>query len=753
MKRYLPHVIFYIMSVVCLALFITGGALLTAGRKSAHKHVGGHISATQPTCTAAGNTEFWFCETCGKYFSDELLTDEISQADTILAQLPHTEETIQGIPATCTTAGLTDGKRCTVCKTVTVKQTTAPLIPHSEEVIQGTPATCTTAGLTDGKRCTVCKTVTLEQTEIKALGHAPDFVPETQSTCFVHGNPDYWYCTRCKQNSAEENCLTPLSQEDVTYPLGDHTYKQCFNTASHYKKATCGHDLGQIDSCEHNFVDSMCTDCGFHDYGVTYTLNDEGTAYLVTDRQALVYLDDVEIYGEYDGLPVTEIAFNSFYNDSAKRLILPDSITKIEHSAIYSCDHLIEIRIPKNAVVGYGNFSGCNELSSITVDQENPYYTAKGNCLIDNATGELISGCNTSVIPNDGSVLSIGNSAFSRREKLTEIIIPDSVTEIKGFAFLNCTSLASLHLSDNVTYIGQDAFGNCENLTELNLPEGITRIDDGAFSGCKKLTKVHIPANVRSLTGNPFQQCTALENITVDENNRWYRSEYNCIIDRYYNRLAVGCKASVIPDGVSEIGRYAFFYCPITQITIPDSVTKIDSSAFAGCAQLTSLHIPASVTHITETAFSHLTAATEITVDPANAYYCAVNNCLIERSTKTLFVGCKNSVIPSDGSVTQIRSGAFSNTDVESVTIPSGVTEINLWTFLECKSLKEVTLPASITRLNGHSFGDCPALTDIYYDGSKEQWNEIKKDSYWDLLSDNYTIHFNDGTTMKKSET
>ena len=114
MKRDTLNIITYIMSVVCLALFIAGGALLTAGLPSPHKHVGRHISSTQSTCTGAGNVEYWRCEECGKYFADELLTEQITQADTVIAQLPHTEEIIEGTPATCTSSGITDGKRCRV---------------------------------------------------------------------------------------------------------------------------------------------------------------------------------------------------------------------------------------------------------------------------------------------------------------------------------------------------------------------------------------------------------------------------------------------------------------------------------------------------------------------------------------------------------------------------------------------------------------------------------------------------------------
>ena len=83
----------------------------------------------------------------------------------------HTEEIVAGKAATCTEAGLTDGKKCSVCGETTVEQTAIVALGHTEETVAGTPATCTEAGMTDGKKCSVCGVTTVEQTAIEALGH------------------------------------------------------------------------------------------------------------------------------------------------------------------------------------------------------------------------------------------------------------------------------------------------------------------------------------------------------------------------------------------------------------------------------------------------------------------------------------------------------------------------------------------------------------------------------------------------------
>lgn len=83
----------------------------------------------------------------------------------------HTEEIVAGKAATCTEAGMTDGKKCSVCGETTVEQSVIAALGHTEEIVAGTAATCTEAGMTDGKKCSVCGVTTVEQTAIEALDH------------------------------------------------------------------------------------------------------------------------------------------------------------------------------------------------------------------------------------------------------------------------------------------------------------------------------------------------------------------------------------------------------------------------------------------------------------------------------------------------------------------------------------------------------------------------------------------------------
>ncbi len=146
-------------------------------------------------------------------------------------------------------------------------------------------------------------------------------------------------------------------------------------------------------------------------------------------------------------------------NESITSVDINASTKVIYGSAFYLCSSLTSVTIPESVTsIGSSAFSGCVFLETLTVDKRNPVYHSVGNCVIETATGALVQGCNNSVIPTDGSVTSIGDSAFAWCTSLTSITIPDSVTSIDDSAFAWCISLTSVTIPDSVTSIGSDAF-------------------------------------------------------------------------------------------------------------------------------------------------------------------------------------------------------------------------------------------------------------------------------------------------------
>ncbi|MBO7314082.1 MAG: leucine-rich repeat protein, partial [Alistipes sp.] len=190
-------------------------------------------------------------------------------------------------------------------------------------------------------------------------------------------------------------------------------------------------------------------------------------------------------------------------------------------------------------------------------------------------------------LPN--SVTNIGYKAFEYCRSLTSITLPNSVTNIGGYAFGRCSSMTNITLPNNVTSVGAAAFYECEKLTNITLPNRVTNIGDYAFGNCYPMTSITIPDGVESIGRSICRGCHNLSAMY----GKYATDDNRClIVDGVLNSVApAGLTEFVIPSGVTEIGKYAFYKLSnFTSITIPESVSKINESAFEKCSSLTSVY-------------------------------------------------------------------------------------------------------------------------------------------------------------------
>lgn len=175
-----------------------------------------------------------------------------------------------------------------------------------------------------------------------------------------------------------------------------------------------------------------------------------------------------------------------------------------------------------------------------------------------------------------------------------------------------------------------------------------------------------------------------------------------------------GDKVVGIKGGTSILGDGVFADCDyIISVMLPETITTIGEEAFYGCNGLTSFHLPANVTNLSSSAFLECYNLSTLTVDESNSVYHSENNCIIKTADKTLTIGANNSIIPSDGSVTNIGYSAFYGRGIKNIVIPEGITTIGYMSFYGCTDLQKIVLPDSVTGIQPYAFCYCYNLTSV----------------------------------------
>ncbi len=270
-------------------------------------------------------------------------------------------------------------------------------------------------------------------------------------------------------------------------------------------------------------------------------------------------------------------------------------------------------------------------------------------------------------------------------------------------------TIPSTYNGKPVTAIGDDAFHRHYNkriIRSVTIPDTVKIIGGGAFVYCSELTSVFIPNSVTYIGDYAFSFCNF--------------------------------KTINIPGSVTYIGDYAFSYCNFKTINIPGSVECLEDGAFKDCRSLTTVKMGEGVRVIKEQAFQHCTSLESISLPDSlervegvftfqdTPWYAKLEE---NNSGKLIYIGktlyhknyCSDRVINIRDDTVYINEGAFS---------------YNHW-------VNEVRIPKSVLMIDKRAFYGCDSLTDVYYAGTKEQWNNLLIESYCEPLL-NATMHFNE---------
>lgn len=305
----------------------------------------------------------------------------------------------------------------------------------------------------------------------------------------------------------------------------------------------------------------------------------------------------------------------------------------------------------------------------------------------NNCSGKLVLPAN----PRDENgviydLVRVGESSF-RENDITEVEIPESVTEVGYQAFGECASLISVKLPENLTELKAGTFDRCSSLTSINIPNSVTIIEREVFSECEELSSITLPESLQELEPTAFTGCVNLSEYRVAEGNTNFSTEDGVLFN--------SDKTTIVsyPNGKAQ-GAY----------TIPGTVTNIGGRAFYACTNVTSIEIPESVEEIGYGAFAK----------------CILKSVDVPNSVKTIGDAFAQCIFLKD------------------VTLGENVTSVHSSAFEKCESLRnftcKATTPPTYVMGNFYEWGD-PEKTVLYV--PEESIAAYKEDQYWGQLFTN----------------
>ena len=184
---------------------------------------------------------------------------------------------------------------------------------------------------------------------------------------------------------------------------------------------------------------------------------------------------------------------------------------------------------------------------------------------------------------------------------------------------------------------------------------------------------------------------------------------------------------------VTSIGGGAFYECSsLTSITIPNSVTKIETGAFGRCVNLGSVNFSGTLDQWCNINFMWPSGGSNPMLYAKHLY---ING-----------VELKGEVIIPEG-ITELQGTFIGCTEITRVVLPSTLTRLGDWVFGYCTGLTSITIPKTVTMLNFGVFGGCSSLLTINYEGTQSEWEAITKEYKWNVLESREVV-FSDGTKI-----
>ena len=415
-----------------------------------------------------------------------------------------------------------------------------------------------------------------------------------------------------------------------------------------------------------------------YDY-LRYTSITNSTEYAVAIRREI---DEAIIPSSYNDLPVTEICGYTIINDVVS-IEIPSSIKTITQSSFRAFPNLVDVYYD-GTIEGWCNID-------IGAEEDNPMYVADNFFILD----------------ENGNVTHNGK----KYTKITNIVIPDTVTTIDQYQFSGLKQLTSITISNNVTSIGSSAFSYCENLEKVIIPDSVQFILIHVFKGCNKLESITIPFIGRNRANSIYNNQYALGYLfgTTEYEGSYAATQsypYGDSTETYYipNTLK-----EVTVTGDSYIPKTAFKDCiSLESINISNDVLGfVDSNPFEGLTELKNLGLPKSLS-LLDGLFSDLDNLENVYYSGTIEDWC---NLTFTSITSTPMSKANNFYYLDQNGNVDYANNKYSL--LTELTIPSSINSIGDYQFYGFGSLTKIDLGNNITSIGTNAFGNDNKLKEI----------------------------------------
>ena len=763
-------------ALVLLAVLIVTSLFGMTACNTGHKHNLEHVTATPATCTENGNSEYWYCRDCNKYFADQSATKEIEENSWVIAATGHTfsdewtfDDQYHWHKATCEHSDLTKDRQehnlvdgeCTICDYSVTKYTVtfvtnggSAVSPMTTSVVNESPVTT--------------------QEGYKFLG---------------------WYTDNGTFKNKVEFPYAPKS--DITLYA---KWEEIIVEPTEFTVTFVTNGGSKVQPITSSVIETSpeTTQEGYKFLG-WYT--DNGT---FEDKVDFPYApkSDITLYAKWKKIIVEPTEFTVTFVTNGGSEVQPITSSVIETSpettqegynflGWYTDDVTFKNKVefpyyPKNDITLYANWE--EQVSEIV-------FKVDSDGTLTEVTG-LVGQDNVVVIPaqvNGITVKRIGTTAFKQNNNISEVVVPEGVTQLDYQCFNRCENLKKITLPESLKVIGSGAFEYCTSLESVNFPSNLQEIRNDAFTGtaltsvkitgptdiwqfvfkdCTQLVEVDL-GNAIGLSNGAFQDCTSLKSIVIPETIKSLRGEYNIFngctslvdislpdtgiqipyslfnntgyykdpsnwkdgvlyVDGYLVRTSKDFAASqytVLP-GTIAIADDAFTFnadgdfSKLTSVTLPEGLLRIGENAFEGCTVLSQINMPSTVKSVGYKAFSGTAFEKSSSNWQDNGLY--LGNWLLDvksvsMSTFTVREGTVG--IASAYYLGSLFTGDA--TKVESIVLPDSLKYIGD-AALANTNIKSIALPQGLKELGNYAFYQCYSLetVDIKQNSSLETIGE-----------------------------